>query len=217
MKANIALVDDHVMLRNGLATLLRDNGYNVVLEASNGKGFIEGLRAEAVPHLVLMDITMPVMDGYETTAWLKANHPAVKVLALTMHDDDVPIIRMLRSGAKGYLLKESEPAELMAAIETVLTKGFYHSDLVSGKLVEAISGSSAAAKPTPKGPPKLSDKESEYLQWACTDLSSKEIAVRMGVSPRTVDGYRDALQFKLDCKGRIGLALWALKNGVVEL
>ena len=217
MKKKIALVDDHVMLRNGLAALLEDSGYEVLLQASNGTEFIEKLNEKDLPQLVLMDINMPGMDGFETAAWLKKNQPQVRVLALSMLDDEAAIIGMLRAGAGGYILKDSDPHELEAAIEAVLNKGFYHSELVSGKLIRAINNLDEHDAFAETLSVKLSEKETEFLHWACTDLSYKEIAEKMGVSPRTVDNYRDALQEKLDCKGRIGLAMWAIKNGVVRV
>src|SRR5690349_19493762 len=126
MKTSIALADDHVLLRNGLANLLRDHEYDVLFEADNGKEFLERFPLHSLPDIVLMDINMPKMDGYETTLWLKKNHPTVKVLALSMYDDENAIIRMIKNGARGYILKDSDPAELRAAIHALLTKGFYH-------------------------------------------------------------------------------------------
>lgn len=212
MKGTIALVDDHVLLRNGLASLLQGCGYKV-MEADNGKHFIETLKENALPQLVLMDINMPLMDGYKTTAWLKNNHPSVKVLALSMFDNEEAIIKMIRSGAKGYLLKDTHPEELEKAIDTVLKKGFYHSELISGKLIQAISHSNESSDKNDRI--QLNEKEIEFLKWVCTDYSYKEIAEKMKVSPRTIDDYRDNLQEKLECKGRIGIVLWAIKNGYV--
>ena len=217
MKAKIAMADDHVLLRNGLASLLREAGYNVLFGADNGKEFIEKLDEKRLPQVALMDINMPKMDGFETTLWLKKNFPEIKVLALSMLDDEASIIRMLRAGARGYILKDSEPEELERAIEAVLQKGFYHSELVSGRLIHAINNLEENDPLTGIVPVQLTEKETEFLRWACTDFSYKEIADKMGISPRTVDNYRDALQEKLESKGRIGLALWAIKNGVAQV
>lgn len=214
MKGKIALVDDHVLLRNGLANLLKDLDYEVVFQADNGKHFIELLATHEAPQVVLMDINMPLMNGYETTLWLKNNHPSICVLALSMLDDEDSVIRMIRNGAKGYVLKDCEPDELKEAIYSILHKGFYHSEMVSGKLVHAINHQSNKDKDSPA---RLTEKETEFLKWICTELSYKEIADKMGISPRTVDSYRDNLQEKLECKGRIGLVLWAIKNDVVTI
>jgi DNA-binding NarL/FixJ family response regulator len=216
MKGKIALVDDHVLLRKGLANLLSDLDYEVVFQADNGKQFIERLKTGEQPQVVLMDINMPLMNGYETTLWLKENHPDIKVLVLSMLDDEDSVIRMIRNGAKGYVLKDCHPDELKTALNAVLHKGFYHSEMVSGKLVHAIN--QPQGKDTDQGgAARLTEKETEFLKWICTEYSYKEIADKLNISPRTVDSYRDTLQEKLGCKGRVSLVLWAVKNGVVTV
>jgi len=216
MKPPIALVDDHVLLRNGLANLLKDLDYTICFEADHGEQMIQKLATHPLPQVILMDINMPVMDGFATTLWLKQHHPDIRVLALSMLDDESSIIKMIRNGAKGYVLKDCDPDELKTAIQAVSQKGFYHSELVSGKLIHALSRGEEAEK---QGPQKLllSEKETEFLKWVCTDLSYKEIADKMHVSPRTVDGYRDALHEKLEVKSRVGMALFAIRTGIVSL
>lgn len=215
--ADIVIVDDHVLLRNGLAGLLKNQGHNVLFEADNGQDFIQKLgNLEKKPALVLMDINMPEMDGYETCRWLKSNHPKVKVLALSMYDNEAAIIRMLKNGAKGYLLKDSEPSELTNAIENILNKGFHYSELVSGKLINAIHKIDDGSE-TESGMVKLNDREIEFLKHACSEMSYKEIADIMCVSPRTVDGYRDHLFIKLQIKTRVGLVLYAIKHKIVDV
>ncbi len=214
--ANIVLVDDHVLLRNGLASLVKNLGHNVLFEADNGKEFTERLNPKSLPEIVLLDINMPEMDGYATAQWLKSNHPEIKILALSMYDNENSIIRMLKNGTKGYILKDSEPTELKTAIEDILKKGYYYSDLVSGKLIHAINkiedeGSDVNTMNN------LSEREIDFLKYACTELTYKEIADKMFVSPRTIDGYRDALFEKLHLKTRVGLVMYAIKNGVVQV
>lgn len=211
---NLALVDDHVLLRSGLAGLVKSLGHTVLFEASNGNDFIQKIRPGSIPQVVLMDINMPEMDGYETTQWVKANYPDVKVLALSMYDSETSIIRMLKSGAKGYILKDSDPAELQAAVEALMNKGFYYSELVSGKLINAIN------KMDDEGEAniiKLNERETTFLKLTCSELTYKDIADKMFVSPRTVDGYRDTLFEKLKVKTRVGLVIYAIKNGIVDL
>lgn len=215
--ANIVIVDDHVLLRNGLAGLLKNQGHTILFEADNGQDFIEKLNAsDKKPALVLLDINMPEMDGYETSRWIKTNQPKIKVLALSMYDNEAAIIRMLKNGAKGYLLKDSEPSELTNAIENILNKGFHYSELVSGKLINAIhkidDGSEADTTMV-----KLNEREIEFLKHACSEMSYKEIAEIMCVSPRTVDGYRDHLFDKLQIKTRVGLVLFAIKHKVIDV
>ena len=217
MKAKIALADDHVLLRNGLANLLKELDYDVVFEAGNGSEFLDKLRTGAVPDIVLMDINMPKMDGYDTTQWLKKNYPDIKVLALSMYDDENAIIRMLKSGARGYILKDSEPGELKLAIYSLLTKGFYHSELVTGKLIHTINHLNEPENSSVKNVLGLNEREIEFLKLVCTEMTYKEIAEQMCLSPRTIDGYRDALFEKLNLKSRVGLVIFAIKNGIVKL
>lgn len=212
--ASIALVDDHTLLREGLANLLREMEHQVALEASNGDDFIEQLNKKPLPEVVLLDINMPVKDGYETALWLKQNKPAVKVLALSMYDDEYAIIKMLKNGARGYILKDVEPSELKRAIAALDKNGFYYSDLVTGTLLHNINDDNENSKPNGSG---LSEREVLFLKLCCTEMTYKEIADKMCVSPRTVDGYRDDLFEKLNVKSRVGLVLYAIKNGIVKM
>jgi len=213
--ANLVLIDDHLLLRNGLASLVKSLGHFVLFEADNGKDFIEKLLPKSLPDIVLLDINMPEMDGYETAAWIKKNHPQIKILSLSMYDDENSIIRMLRNGARGYILKDSEPLELKMAIDAILAKGFYHSELISGKLIYALNHVEEDIKI--KKAILLTDREIEFLNHASSELTYKEIADKMIVSPRTVDGYRDTLFEKLNVKTRVGLVVYAIKNGIVTL
>ena len=212
----VGLVDDHVLLRKGLATLLMENGYPTVIQADNGKHFIEKLSSGEVPHIVLLDINMPVMDGYATASWLKENQPQMKILALSMYDDEHSIIRMLRHGAGGYILKDCEPSELKTAIEAITQKGYYHNELVSSRLIHTmqnIDGNHSGRN----GYPELNQKEVRFLQLICSEMTYKEISAVMKLSPRTIDGYRDALFEKLGIKSRVGLVLFAIKNHLINV
>ena len=211
----VGLVDDHVLLRKGLASLLVDNGYPTVIQADNGKQFIEKLDRGEVPDIVLLDINMPVMDGYATALWLKEHHPQMKVLALSMYDDEHSIIRMLRHGAGGYILKDCEPAELKIAIEAILQKGYYHNELVSSKLIHTMQNADNGS--VRNGYPELSTKEVKFLQLICSEMTYKEISAVMKLSPRTIDGYRDALFEKLGIKSRVGLVMFAIRNHLINV
>ena len=216
MKTKIVLVDDHILLRRGLADLIRNLGHEVLFEANNGLEFCEKLKSAGVPDFVLLDINMPKMDGYETALWIKKNHPEIKVLALSMYDDENAVIRMLKNGARGYILKDTEPTELKAAIEAILTKGFYYSEMVTGRLMHSISGIDEDRHATQQLL-NLTEREIEFIKLACTEMTYKEIADSMHLSPRTIDGYRDALFNKLDLKTRTGLVLYAIKQGIVQI
>ena len=216
-KEKVVLVDDHVLLRNGLSNLIASfQNCEVLFEANNGKDFIKKLDSSNPPDMVLMDINMPDMDGYETTLWLKNNHPAVKVLALSMYDNENSIIRMFKAGARGYILKDCDPAELEAAINSVASKGYYYTEMVTGRLIHSINAM-AEEESSVKNLIQLNEREIAFLKLACTELTYKEIADRMVLSPRTIDGYRDALFDKLNVKTRVGLVLYAIKNGIVCL
>ncbi|HEY8896671.1 MAG TPA: response regulator transcription factor [Niastella sp.] len=212
----VALADDHVLIRNGLAGLVSNLGYTVQFQSSNGNEFINKFNEQDPPDIVLMDINMPEMDGYSTTLWLRNNHPLVKVLALSMYDDEFAIIRMFKSGAKGYILKDVEPVELKRAIDDVLANGVHYTELVTGKLLHSIySVEHADENPAPIL--NLNEKEIEFLKLASSEMTYKEIAEKMNVSPRTIDGYRDALFEKLNIKNRVGLVLFAIKHNIVQV
>lgn len=209
----IALVDDHVILRKSLSVLigmLQD--FNVMMEAGNGKEFIDQLNKDNIPDIVLMDITMPVMDGVETTKWIKQNHPNIKVVALSMIKNDLIIIRMLKNGARGYILKDCEPEELRYALREVHEKGYFYNELVTPRMkVKEVD------KEEPLQKSMINEGELSFLRWACTEKTYKEIADEMGVSARTVDGYRDALFQKLQVTTRVGLAIYAIRHELVTL
>lgn len=215
-KPAIALVDDHVLLRRGLANLIRNfGGYAISIEALNGKDLIRQLCPHCLPDLVLLDVNMPEMDGYDTALWLKCNYPEIKTLALSMYDTDNSIIRMLKNGVKGYILKDVEPAELKLALDSIIHKGFYYSEMVTGKLIHTINTLDQPEQ-TVRHLFTLNDRELEFLRLVCTEYTYKEIAVQMYLSPRTIDGYRDSLFEKLNVKTRIGLVMYAIRNGIVS-
>ncbi|MFC1225841.1 response regulator [Pedobacter sp. BG31] len=212
----IALVDDHVLFRKGLAALISYfQGYNILFEAANGQDFIRQLEIYGVPDIALLDINMPEMDGYSTASWLHRNHPEVNILALSTMDAETAIIKMITNGAKGYVLKDAEPEELKMAFDEVLSKGYFYNDLVTRKVMQSLSALSPGSKLS--GFVKLTEREMEFLKHTCTEKTYNEIAAEMFVSPRTIDGYRNSLCEKLQLKSRTGLALYAVKHGIVKI
>ncbi len=210
----VAVVDDHTLMRSALARLIASfNNYAVLFEAGNGKELIEKVDQHLVPDIVLLDINMPEMDGYETAKWLYKHYPQVKILALSMQSDEGSIIRMLRLGAKGYVMKNVNPEELNLALDSVIKKDFYLSEAISGKVISGLH----MDMDKPLEPVQLSDKEKEFLRYTCTELTYKDIAEKMFVSPRSVDDYRNTLFEKLKVHTRMGLALYAIKNRLVEV
>ena len=216
-KTSVALVDDHTLLRNGLANVVRGySEYAVLFEADNGKDFITALRPQSLPDIVLLDINMPGMDGYETALWLKQNYPDIRVLALSMYDNEQAIIRMMKNGARGYILKDIDPSEFKMALDAVIKRGFYYSEMVTGKLIHAVNALDEPGQSI-KTLVKLNQRELQFLKLVCTELTYREIAEQMYLSPRTIDGYRDDLFEKLKVKTRVGLVMYAIKNGIVTL
>lgn len=212
----ITIIDDHTMFRKGLVTLINFfPGYTVLSDASNGKDFIAQLNSKRLPDIVLMDISMPEMDGYATTGWLHKNYPNIKVLALSTMDSEAAIIKIIKSGAKGYVLKDAEPAELRIAFDEVISQGYFYNELITRKVMNAVAGLVDINHPVSVFA-KLTDREIEFLKYACTEFTYKEIADKMFVSPRTIDGYRDDLFEKLNLKTRVGLVMYAIKNGIVN-
>ncbi|MFZ9980735.1 MAG: response regulator transcription factor [Cyclobacteriaceae bacterium] len=213
-KANVFVVEDHLLLRNAISHLLSSfDGYTVCGQAGNGSEFIRKVGHGPVPDVVLMDIQMPLMDGVETARWLKANHPKVKVIALSMFRDEHNIIRMIRAGVSGYLPKDSSPGELKAALDKVRHGQFYYSDLVSSAMMKNM----ICDPEDPQNEYKLSARHLEFLKLASTEMTYKEVAYHMHLSVRTIDSYRDELFAKLKVRSRIGLVRFAIKNRIVEL
>jgi DNA-binding NarL/FixJ family response regulator len=205
----IAIVDDHTLFRNGVATLMANyKELSMIFEASNGKDLMARISQGQLPDVILMDINMPGADGYAATTWIKSNYPQIAVLALSMCEDDEAIIKMIKCGAGGYLLKECSPRELLDAIITIHKKGVFLNELVSGTMMKSIKK---------KQEVKLSAKELEFLELVCSELTYKEIADKMFVSPRTIDNYRESLFQKLNLKTRSGLLLYAIKNNIHKL
>lgn len=210
----VAVVDDHTLLRNALAKLIDSlDNFSVQFEAANGEELKQILAKKAIPDIVLLDVNMPGMNGFETAEWLYKNYPQVKVLALSMLSDENTIIRMLKMGAKGYILKSVDPEELQTALDSVMKKNFYLSEYISGKVIGGLNKNMEV----PDDVVFLTEKEKEFLKLICSDLSYKEIAEKMFVGQRRVEDYRNALFEKLKVKSRVGLVLYAIKNGMFEV
>lgn len=208
----IAIVDDHTLMSKALENMIAENiKYNVVINQPNGEDFINALQnTSELPAVVLMDINMPYKNGIETTEWLTEHHPDIKVIALTMEDDEKVLIRMLKAGAKGYLLKDMQPSILFQAIDTVFEKGSFYTDFVAQKLLKVQTENAKNASLLSD----LKEREKEFIKLACSELTYKEIADKMCLSPKTIDGYRDSVFVKLEIKNRVGLVLFALKHNL---
>lgn len=206
----VGIVDDHKMLSAAIEKMISSNEkYNVVSNSCNGEEFLNTLEnSDILPDVVLMDINMPVKNGLETTQFLKENFPEIKVIALTMEDNENTIISMINSGAKGYLLKDMSPKILFEAIDAVYEKGVFYTDLVTQSL-QNIPTETYAVQDCVE---ELKEREKDFIKLACSEMTYKEIAEIMFLSPKTIDGYRDSVFAKLDVKNRVGLVLFALKH-----
>lgn len=213
---NLALVDDHPLLRKGIASLVTSfDGYQVLLEADNGQEFVDQVRQQGkTPDIVLLDITMPIMNGYETAQWIKENLPDTKVLVLSMMENDTAIIRMLKHGARGYILKDSKPHVFKEALNQVRDHGYYFNEIVSSRLIHLIHNDKDPKLNNGASAALLSEKEIRFIKLCCTELTYREIADELGVAYRTVDTYREELFRKLELKSRVGLVIFAIKNGI---
>lgn len=205
MKKTIVIVDDHLLIAKALEGII-DNfeDFEVIDVAENGKDMIDKFESgQKIPDIILLDISMPLMNGFETAAWLKENHPNIKVMALSMQGDDNSVIKMIRNGAKGYLLKNTHPKDLEIALTKLNSDGFFYPDWASKIIFSNMSDEKNNEKKK-----KISEREKEFLTYTVTELSYKEIAEKMCCSPRTVESYRDQLCEKFDLKTRVGLAVF---------
>jgi DNA-binding NarL/FixJ family response regulator len=210
MKKKVIIIDDHEIFSRSLEMMIGSfKNYTVAFCGKNGRDLIFRLQDDSkpAPDIILLDLNMPVMNGLETMDWIEANRPELNVLVLSMLDNDDLILKMIKKGVKGYLLKDISPQILLKALDDTLKYGFYHSEKVTQVLVHSLNSHKISTV-------ELKDKELQFIKLACTDLTYKEIADVMKISPKTVDGYRDTVFGKLDVKSRIGLVLYALKNGL---
>lgn len=213
-KIRLALADDHNLFRKGVEELIEDfDNMEVVVSVPNGRELIDRLSAaKELPDVCLLDINMPEMNGFETAKKIKELWPDIKILAVSVYDSEFNVLGMLRAGAGGYILKDTQPQVLRVAIESLYKNGFYHSELVTGKILHQFM-----TKPKEQSSVELSENEQLFLKHCCSELTYKEIADLMNISHRTIDGYRDQLFLKLNIKSRTGLVLYALKTGIATL
>jgi len=213
----LGIVDDHKIFRNGLKATLEDcGGFELVLEASNGKELI-GLLTDKTPDVILMDIKMPEMDGIQTATYVHQHFKDIKILALSMFNEDKYIVDMMKAGASGYLLKNAEPEEIIEAILTVHNKGFYFNEHLSVTLIKQLVGPSSYSGSTEQQQVDLNDREIEVLKLVCQEHSNQEIADKIFLSVRTVEGYRARLFEKTGSKNLVGLVIFAIKKGIISV
>jgi two-component system, NarL family, invasion response regulator UvrY len=224
-KIKIAIADDHSLFRKGVIRLLDSDRYQLLFDVANGASLIQQLQQypQTEPDIIIMDIEMPGMNGYETVAWLKQHHPDIKILVVSMVEREEAIVRMLKLGVKGYLSKEMEPEDLHTALQSIMKKNYYYTDFVTNKLVHSIQNEDDCTELKNDFQlnhelwDTLNAKQKDFVRLACTEMTYDAIAGVMCVSPKTIDGYRDAVFEKFNIKNRVGLVLFAIKNRLVSL
>lgn len=210
-ETRIVIVDDHKLFRKGMLELVNDfEGYSVIWEAENGKDFTQKLNHANMPDIVLLDISMPVMDGFQTAEWISERYPEIKTLALSMHNDDESIMKMLKAGVNGYILKNIDPAELKVAFNKLEEEGSYYTGRIASLVVKSLTQRKTVN-------PDLLDREIEFLKLACTELPYKSFAPFLKVHPRVVESIRETLFRKLEVESRVGLVKYAIKNGIYKI
>ncbi|MEO6231148.1 MAG: response regulator transcription factor [Ferruginibacter sp.] len=214
MHKTILLADDHILLRDALVNLLNKfKDFSVLKVAGDGTEVIREIEAGHVPDIVILDLNMPKMNGFETASWLNQHYPDIQILILTMYDSEIAFIRLLQIGVKGFLKKDIHATDLNNALISVARGGYYYSNDTTGKLGTLFQKNTDSSKPLGKS--LLSEIEMDFLRYACTEMTYKEIALKMELSPRVIDNYRDALFDKLNVRSRVGLVLYGIKNCVV--
>ena len=209
----LALADDQLLFRKGLAMLLSDMaGATVVWESANGEELLAGLKKVEVD-IVLLDLEMPVMDGMEAMRRIRQEHPEVKVIILSTHDEEKVIVQLMELGANGYMLKNSEPDEIDLAIRSVAQSGYYFSDLVHRVMLHGLV-KKEQVKPIFNEIDPLSERELEVLRAICKEHTTAEIAAKLFVSPRTVEFHRNNLLLKTGARNIAGLVVYAMTRGL---
>ncbi|HEV7782374.1 MAG TPA: response regulator transcription factor [Chitinophagaceae bacterium] len=215
MSIKIAIADDYKIYRDGLKVgLSADENLEVIAEADNGEDLLKLLETHT-PDVIIMDLKMPVMDGMEATKAVRKKYPLIKVLVVTMYEDDKFIIHMMENGANGYLLKNTEPDEIRRSIYAVHENGYYFNDVVNKALLKKLVLKNNL-KPSFNQNVELTEREMEVLKLICEEKTATEIAKEIFLSPRSVEGIRQRLIEKVGVRNTAGLVMFAVKNNMVD-
>lgn len=211
----VAIADDHQIFRKGVILSMRHyTNIKFVLEAENGERLIQGLE-EAQPEVILMDLRMPIKDGIETTKYVNKHFPDIRIIILTMYEDERFVGHLMESGANGYLLKSTEPSEIKKAIGDVMRTGFYLNNFVNKILIKK-NYAKQKFNPNLNNEVVISDREKEVLTLVCMEFTANEIAQKMEISPRTVEAIKDRLMERFGVKNSVGLVFYAMKNSLID-
>ncbi|MEP6951688.1 MAG: response regulator transcription factor [Ginsengibacter sp.] len=211
----VAIADDHKIFRKGVILSLRPyHNIKFVLEAENGEELIQGVESTK-PDIILMDLKMPVKDGIETTKYLNKHYPAIRILILTMYEDERFVGHLMDSGANGYLLKSTDPEEIKQAITDVMRTGFYLTNFVNRVLIKK-NYAKQKFNPNLNSEVMVSEREKEVLSLVCMEYTAQEIAQKMDISSRTVEAIKDRLMERFGVKNSVGLVFFAMKNSLID-
>lgn len=209
-KYSVVVVDDHTLLSQAIQSMVDTfEEFTVLYTCKNGQELLDMIAKtlDNIPNVILMDVHMPILNGIETTAIITQNYPSIHVMALSVEDDNNTILKMLKAGAIGYLLKDTEKCVLEKALIEIVENGFYHTKNITNLLMNSVNG--FVEEET-----SLKEHEITFLKLACSELTYREIADVMNLSPKTIDGYRNSLFVKCNAKNRIGLVIYAIKNKI---
>lgn len=211
----LAIVDDHPLMRNGLLDAIKNfDNFKITIEASNGVDFIKQLDDNNVPDIVILDIKMPKMDGYETTAYLKEHYPSTKILIISVDEDEEAILKMVKLRVNGYILKYADPSELESTLNIIKTREYHYSEKVNDTIRKEFQNPSLKFEPVSS---RFNDREITFLKLVCTEKTYKEIAFEMGETVKQIDKLRADMFEKCEAKCRVGLVLYAIKNKIEEI
>lgn len=211
----VGIADDHKIFRKGVILSLRQyTNISFVFEAENGEELLRELETTQ-PDVVLMDLRMPGKDGIETTKEVSKKYPDVKVLILTMFEDERFVSHLMENGANGYMLKNADPSEIKKAIMEVMARGYYLNNFVNRVLLKKSANRSKTI-PSLNNEIVMSDKEKEVVRLLCMEFTASEIAIKMEISPRTVESIKDRLMERFGLKNTAGLVFFAVKNNMID-
>ncbi|PKK37961.1 DNA-binding response regulator [Siphonobacter sp. SORGH_AS_0500] len=210
----VAVADDHALFRRGLANILNTyDGIKVIIEAQDGQDLLTQMAFEA-PDVILLDLQMPVMDGIKATEQLRLRFPDVKIIIISMHDDDGFVAHLMELGANGYIIKDSDPDEVVKAIQTVVKENYYYGAFINKVMHRRMLDKAKTKKPSFTAQPALSERELEVLQLICSGLTNAQIAAKLFLSDRTVEGHRTRIMEKIGAKNTAAMVVYAVKNGL---
>jgi|SRR5690554_2856578 len=209
---NIAIIEDHNIVRKGIIEIIQSLGdFNFVIESDNGKDFIDKYKQVKVqPEICIIDIRMPEMDGFQLVKYIKENFPNLKTLILTTYNEEYYLIRMIKLGVNGYLLKNCHPEELKKALIAISENSYYYNNIFSKRLKEMVTTNFIRL-------PNITNNEKSFLKICGEDLTYSQIAEKLNKSQRSIEGYRDNLFRKFEVNNRASLVLLAVKMGIIKL